>query len=63
MVPYGIKIGDAVIDREFANKIAEKAIDTILSELPEEAQTFDVAKYIIENAKVQLGFRRINHKE
>lgn len=62
-MPYGIKIGDVTIDGEFANKIAEKAIDTILSELPEEAQTYDVAKYIIENAEAQLGFRRINHKE
>jgi len=62
-VPYGIKIGDVTIDGEFANKIAEKAIDTILSELSEEAQTYDVAKYIIKNAEIKLGSRRINHKE
>jgi len=62
-VPYGIKIGSVVIDSDFVDRIAEKAVDKVLSELPEEARTHDVAKHILKKASEQLGSRRIDHKE
>lgn len=61
-VPYGIKIGLVVIDSELVDVLAEKAIDTVLSGLPEEAQTHDAAKYILEKAGERIGFRQISLK-
>lgn len=61
-MPYGIKIGLVVIDSELVDVLAEKAIDTVLSGLPEEAQTHDAAKHILEKAGERIGFRQINLK-
>lgn len=58
-VLYRIRIGHVVIDSEFVDMLAEKAIDTILSELPEEAQTHDITKYILDEASKRVGFRQI----
>lgn len=59
-MPCGIKIGLVVIDSELVDTLAEKAIDTVLSGLPEEAQTHDVTKYILEKAVERVGVRQIN---
>ena len=62
-VSYGIRIGLVVIDSEFVDTLAEKVIDTVLSGLPEEAQTHDVAKYILEKAGKRVGYRTIRQKQ
>lgn len=60
---YGIEIGSVTIDSEFVNRIAEDAIDKILSELPERARTYDVIKYVLKKASEKLGSRTIIYKE
>lgn len=62
-MPYGITIGSVTIDSDFVDRIAEKAVDKVLSELPEEARTYDVAKYILKKASERLGSRTVDHKE
>mgnify|MGYP006883337970 CR=1 FL=1 len=58
-VPCGIKIGLFVIDSELVDTLAEKAIDAVLSGLPEEAQTHDITKYILDKASERVGFRQV----
>jgi hypothetical protein len=50
----GVKIEEDKID-----SIARKAIKTIVSELPEEAQTLDVIQYVLKAAKEQANGCRI----
>ena len=42
------------IEGERLDEIARKAIETILSELPEEVRTYDIVNTILEEAKYQL---------
>lgn len=62
-MPYGIRIGLVVIDSELADTLAEKAINTVLSGLPEEAQTHDITKYILDKASERVGFRQVKYCE
>lgn len=43
------------IEGEKLDEIARKAIETILSELPEEVRTYDIVNMILEEAKYQLN--------
>lgn len=43
------------IEGEKLDEIARKAIETILSELPEEVRTYDIVNTILEEAKYQLN--------
>ena len=43
------------IEGEKLDEIARKAIETILSELPEEVRTYDIVNTILEEAKNQLN--------
>lgn len=43
------------IEGEKIDKIARKAIEMILSELPEEVRTYDIVNTILEEAKHQLN--------
>lgn len=42
------------IEGEKLDEIARKAIETILSELPEEVRTYDIVNTILEEVKYQL---------
>ena len=48
------------IEGEKLDKIAKKVIQTMLSELPEEVQTYDVVKKILDEAKYQVDGMKVS---
>jgi len=58
---YRVEIGLAAIDSEYAERLADKVIDSTLSGLPERAQIPAVIRYILEQASERVLFRPIAH--
>lgn len=60
-MPCSVRICRVLIDKEYAEAVADKAIDAILFELSKETRTLDVTKYILRKAKERAGLRTIEY--
>lgn len=56
---YVYTIAGAEVAQDKINDIGEQIVQLIMSELPEEAQTYDVALYILRNAKMRIRGSRL----
>lgn len=52
-----------LVKMELINDIAEEIVQYIKSRLPEEARTYDTAKYILEISNKKIEGSKMNYKE
>ncbi len=58
-MPYRVELGLAAIDSEYAERLADKVIDSTLSGLPAKDRTPAAIRYILERARERVLFRPI----